>query len=91
LKTDNAGEAARVRAAFAARLRELVNDRPEMTHGKLSKASGLPPGTIEAYLRGLRVPSLTNLLALTRGLGLGSIEQLLGPLPSQTFPDQQAQ
>jgi transcriptional regulator with XRE-family HTH domain len=78
---------ARVRVAFAKRLRSLLDEGPGITRAQLAERSGIPDGTLVAYLRGLRAPGLVNLLALRRGLGLGSIEELLDRMPSQKFPE----
>lgn len=55
---------------------------PVWTRAELSDATGLSEGTIYNLERGLRSPTLETLLSLTWAMGLGSVEQLLGPLPS---------
>lgn len=57
------------------------------TYRELAERSGLARGTVSKLLAGGQQPNLRQLLALQHGFGMGSIEELLGPLPSQSYPD----
>ena len=70
---------------FADRL-DALRSAAGLSYRQLASASGLKQGTVSRLLTGrMENPPLRTLLALQRGLGLGSIEELLGPLPSQAF------
>lgn len=70
---------------FANRLGTLRTERG-LSYRQLAVACGLKPGTVSRLLTGrMENPPLKTLIALQRGLGLGSIEELLGPMPSQIF------
>lgn len=73
---------ARQSARLAARLRELRGDK---SLRKLAEQASVSPGTIHKLEQGLRDPRLGTMLALRDALGLSSIEELLGPMPSQIF------
>jgi DNA-binding XRE family transcriptional regulator len=81
---------ARDRAAFAERLSRLLAERQDLTRAALARKARLSESEIYALADGRRSPNLTTLLALRQGLSLGSIEELLGPLPSHTFPPREA-
>lgn len=79
---------ARQIARFGERLRELRQRRggeAAMSQRELGRLTGLSPSTVGQLERGLHEPSLGTLLALRDALGLGSVEELLGPMPSETF------
>lgn len=70
----------RVRATFVDRVADL---RGTMTIQDLADEAGLAHSTVAAWLSGRREPKLTGLVALASALHLGSLEELLGELPSQ--------
>ncbi len=70
--------------AFGRRLNDLRQEA-HLTMRDLAADAGLPPGTVSALCAGRHLPNLKQLLALQRGLKLGSIEELLGTLPSLTY------
>lgn len=60
-----------------------------MSRRGLAKAAHLSPGTIGKLEAGkIQKPSLRLLLALRAGLQLGTLEELLGPLPSHTYQEE---
>lgn len=69
---------------FAERL-EYLRLEAGLTVRELAAGSGLPPGTVQALRSGKQQPNLGQLLALQRGLSCGSVEELLGVLPSLEF------
>lgn len=74
---------------LADRLTALRRQRG-LSYRQLATACGLRPGTISRLLTGrMENPPLRTLMALQKGLGLGSIEELLGQMPSQVFQPQQ--
>jgi transcriptional regulator with XRE-family HTH domain len=79
---------ARQVARFARRLRSLRQEARLQAGGKamsqreLARLSGLSPTTLGELERGEHEPRLGTMLALRDALGLGSIEELLGPMPS---------
>lgn len=56
-----------------------------LTVRELASRSGLPSGTVSALLTGRQQPNLGQLLALQRGFGMASVEELLGEAPSLGF------
>ena len=70
--------------AFGDRLADL-RELSGLTVRDLSTRSGLPSGTVSGLLTGKHQPSLRQLLALQRGLGLASLDELLGSPPSLGF------
>ncbi|MFN2638048.1 MAG: helix-turn-helix domain-containing protein [Gemmatimonadaceae bacterium] len=52
------------------------------TRRELSQATGLSEGSIYNLEKGRRSPTLETLLSLVWALGLGSLDELLGPMPS---------
>ncbi len=76
----------RVRATLVARLNDLL-DATEECSSRLAFARqhNLPESTVYAWFSGSREPTLTGLLILTQAFGLGTIEELLGPLPSRAL------
>ena len=76
----------RERAIFGERLAQLLAASPLGSQSELARRSGLAESQISALLRGTRNdPSLSTLLALKKGLRLGSVEELLGPMPSESY------
>lgn len=75
---------ARQLARFGDRLRDLRSRYPDekLSLRELARRTGLSPTTIGELEQGLHEPRLGTILALRDGLGLGSIEELLGPMPS---------
>lgn len=73
---------ARQLARVAARLRELRGD--ESQRG-LAERSGLSPTTIGELEKGQHEPRLGTMLVLRDAFGLGSIEELVGPMPSKVL------
>src|ERR1700728_396858 len=73
---------ARESAQIGARLKELRGKRPLRD---LGESAQLSPSTINQIELGNRQPKLGTMLALCAALGLHSIEELIGPLPSQTL------
>jgi transcriptional regulator with XRE-family HTH domain len=71
-------------ARFAARLTELRLSR-NLSERALASAAGLGPTTVRNLLSGKANPRLSTLLALTRALGLSSIEELIGPFATAEF------
>lgn len=51
----------------------------------LAESAGLSPSTINQIELGRRQPKLGTMLALCEALGLHSIEELIGPMPSQAL------
>jgi DNA-binding XRE family transcriptional regulator len=85
------GLSARQIARFGDRLRELrtrdagEGARTVMSQRELGRLTGLSASTVGQLERGLHEPTLSTLLALRDALGLGSVEELLGPMPSERF------
>lgn len=76
---------ARDSRALSARLRELKVEKG-LTYRAIAERSDLTSGQVSNLLNGrMENPPLSVLLALRRGFGVGSIEELLGPLTSQLF------
>lgn len=71
---------ARQLAHVAERLRDLRGT--EISQRELARRTGLSPRTIGQIEQGRHEPRLGTMLALRRALGLASIEELIGPLPS---------
>lgn len=71
---------ARQLAHVAGRLRDLRGT--EISQRELARRTGLSPRTIGQIEQGRHEPRLGTMLALRRALGLASIEELIGPLPS---------
>lgn len=71
---------ARQLARVADRLKELRGSA--MSQRELARRTGLSPRTIGQLEQGRHEPRLGTLLALRGALGVGSIEELLGPMPS---------
>ncbi len=78
---------ARELARFGARLRKLREDSSveRLSQRELARRTGLSPTTISELEDGRHEPRLGTLLALAEGLGIGSIEELLGPMPSRAW------
>lgn len=74
-------------ARFGERLRflRLRDPNRRLSQRELARRTGLSPTTISELEQGLHEPRLGTLLALREGLGVGSIEELLGPMPSSTL------
>jgi transcriptional regulator with XRE-family HTH domain len=51
----------------------------------LAAAAGLGTTTVRNLLAGKAEPRLSTMLALAKALELHSIEELLGPMPSEAF------
>jgi transcriptional regulator with XRE-family HTH domain len=77
--TDRTASGARYLAQVGARLRELRGD--ESQRG-LAARTGLSPTTIGQLEEGKHEPRLGTMLALKDAFRLGSIEELIGPMPS---------
>jgi transcriptional regulator with XRE-family HTH domain len=73
---------ARESAQIGERLKSLRGKRPLRDLGESARLS---PSTINQIELGKRQPKLGTMLALCQALGLHSIEELIGPLPSQTL------
>lgn len=73
---------ARESAQIGERLKSLRGKRPLRDLGEHARLS---PSTINQIEHGKRQPKLGTMLALCEALGLHSIEELIGPLPSQTL------
>lgn len=71
---------ARQLAQVAERLRKLRGSA--ISQRELARRTGLSAGTIGQIEQGRHEPRLGTLLALRGALGVGSIEELLGPMPS---------
>ena len=69
-------------ARIGERLRSLRGKRPLRELGQTARLS---PSTINQIELGKRQPKLGTMLALCEALGLHSIEELIGPLPSQAL------
>lgn len=52
---------------------------------ELAKLAGVSPGTLGELEQGRHEPRLGTMLALRDALGLSSVEELLGPMPSETL------
>lgn len=78
---------ARELARFGARLRELreENSVERLSQRELARRTGLSPTTISELEDGRHEPRLGTLLVLAEGLAVGSIEELLGPMPSRAW------
>lgn len=74
---------AAARAALAEQLHDLCDD--QFSRRRLADATGLGIGTIRTLWKGESDPTLGTLLALVEGLGLRSVEELLGPLGTETM------
>lgn len=72
----------RMNARQLARLGERLRELRTVPQRKLARQTGLSPGTISQIEQGRHEPRLGTLLALRGALGVGSIEELLGPMPS---------
>lgn len=76
---------ARFGAHLSARVAELA-DRVNLSPTQLERDSGMSRGTAWKLRRGqIENPSLALMLALQKALGLGTIEELLGDIPSQSL------
>lgn len=79
---------ARQIARLGKRVRAFRSEiRPEaggkaMSQRELARLTGLSPATVGELERGKHEPRLGTMLVLRDALGLGSIEELLGPMPS---------
>lgn len=73
---------ARESAQIGERLKTLRGKRPLRDLGESARLS---PSTINQIELGRRQPKLGTMLALCQALGLHSIEELIGPLPSQAL------
>lgn len=73
---------ARESAQIGERLKSLRGKRPLRDLGESARLS---PSTINQIELGRRQPKLGTMLALCRALGLHSIEELIGPLPSHAL------
>jgi transcriptional regulator with XRE-family HTH domain len=71
---------ARQLAHVAERLRDLRG--PTISQRELARRTGLSPRTIGQIEQGRHEPRLGTMLALRRALGVASIEELIGPMPS---------
>jgi len=71
---------ARQLAHVAGRLRDLRGS--EISQRELARRTGLSPRTIGQIEQGKHEPRLGTMLALRRALGVASIEELIGPMPS---------
>ena len=71
---------ARQLAHVARRLRDLRGS--EISQRELARRTGLSPRTIGQIEQGRHEPRLGTMLALRRALGVASIEELIGPMPS---------
>lgn len=71
---------ARQLAHVAGRLRDLRGTA--MSQRELGRRTGLSPRTIGQIEQGRHEPRLGTMLALRRALGVASIEELIGPMPS---------
>ncbi len=71
---------ARQLAHVAGRLRDLRGT--EISQRELARRTGLSPRTIGQIEQGKHEPRLGTMLALRRALGVASIEELIGPMPS---------
>ena len=69
-------------ARFSAHLRFLAVER-NLSVRQIAVAANLSSGSIQRLLSGQQEPRLGTLLALVEVFRLGSIEQLLGVLPSE--------
>lgn len=67
-------------ARVASRLKELRGSA--ISQRELARRTGLSPRTIGQIEQGRHEPRLGTLLALRGALGVGSIEELIGPMPS---------
>lgn len=76
---------ARQLARVAERLKELRGSA--ISQRELARRTGLSAGTIGQIEQGRHEPRLGTLLALRRALGVGSIEELLGPMPSTALKE----
>ncbi len=78
---------ARQLARLGARIRDLrLRHAPhQLSQRELAQRTGLSPTTISQLEQGRHEPRLGTMIALRDGLGLGSIEELLGPMPSGTL------
>jgi transcriptional regulator with XRE-family HTH domain len=77
-------------AKLSARENAQIGERLKMLRGKtplrdLGERAQLSPSTINQIELGRRQPKLGTMLALCRALDLHSIEELIGPMPSQTL------
>lgn len=61
-------------AIFGERLRKLREAREGLTQEKLAQASGLTTSFVSTLERGGKVPSLTTVLKLARGLNVDAAE-----------------
>lgn len=78
---------ARFGAHFSGRVAFLAR-RAGLSPTQLEKATGMPRGTAWKLRRGqIENPSLALMLALQRALGLGTLEELLGDVPSQNLAE----
>jgi transcriptional regulator with XRE-family HTH domain len=74
------------KSVFRRRVRELREDRG-WSYAEAAVGSGLTRGNWRKIETGdVDDPSLTSLLRMQRRLGLASIEELFGPLPSPPRP-----
>lgn len=72
---------------LGARVAQLRRDqRPSaISQRELANRSGLSPATVSQIERGKHEPRLGTLLALSEALQIGSVEELLGPMPSSAL------
>jgi transcriptional regulator with XRE-family HTH domain len=80
---------ASVRAAMARRIQALSAGR--FSRRSLAAETGLGIGTVMNLWAGRTDPALSTMLALVDALGLRSIDELLGPLGTQTMLELQQQ
>ena len=73
--------------SFGARLSALRQEAG-LSLRELAARAGLPVGSVSNICSGRQQPNLGQLLALQRGLALGSVEELLGSFPSLTYETQ---
>lgn len=72
---------------FGARVALLRQElRPSaISQRELASRAGLSPATVSQIERGRHEPRLGTLLALSEALQVGSVEELLGPMPSSAL------
>jgi transcriptional regulator with XRE-family HTH domain len=56
-----------------------------MSQRELARRTGLSPRTIGQIEQGRHEPRLGTMLVLRAALGAGSIEELIGPMPSESL------
>lgn len=63
----------------------LAQQPSAISQRELASRSGLSPATVSQIERGQHEPRLGTLLALSEALQIGSVEELLGPMPSSAL------